>query len=202
MRTQERVNAMNDIIVGIARRSAYKFKTVSAEELAQELWVKVLDKEEKLGCDLDLDLIAHICYDAIIDLQRYHMRRNSFSLDEILERYVSAESENLQRDSRRVDTSDQRVFGTKTDRTDNLNRILIEELLNIFPEGSKEKFFLKYWCTGTGYKDFGIEGQGKNCEGFTESDLAHQLGYPGTGSYAFKSFRRKMREFIKEFLDL
>lgn len=200
MRTQERVNSMNDIIVGIARRSAYKFKTLSAEELAQELWIKILEKEEKMGQDLDLDLIAHICYDYIVDLQRYNMRRNSISLDElILHRVANDESENKRKDD---EYEINKIFGTKTEDPGNLNRILIEDLLKVFPENSKEKFFLEYYCTATGYKDFGIEGHGKNCEGYTESDLAKQLGFPGTGSYAFKRFRREMREFIKEFLGL
>lgn len=200
MRTQERINSMNDIIVGIARRSAYKFKTLSAEELAQELWVKILEKEEKVGHDLDLDLIAHICYDTIVDLQRYCMRRNYISLDDLLLRGIPGdESENKRKDN---DYEINKVFGTKVDDTDNLNRILIEDLLKVFPEGSKEKFFLEYYCTATGYKDFGINGHGKNCEGYTESDLAEQLGFPGTGSYAFKRFRREMREFIREFLEL
>lgn len=199
MRTQERINSMNDIIVGIARRNAYKFKTLSAEELAQELWVKILEKEEKVGHDLDLDLIARICYDTIVDIQRYNMRRNTLSLDDILHRPSGEEVESKCKDN---EYDINKIFGTKTEDPSNLNRILIEDLLEVFPEGSKEKFFLEYYCTATGYKDFGIEGRGKNCEGYTESDLAKQLGFPGTGSYAFKHFRREMREFIREFLEL
>lgn len=203
MRTQERVNSMNDIIVGIARRSAYKFKTRSAEDLAQELWVKILEKEERLGYDLDLDLIAHICYDTIVDIQRYDMKRNSYSLDEILERCAAVESGHSSKTDNQSDdpwTTGTQIFSGKIESTDNVNRILIDELLKVFPEGSKERFFLEYWSTAVRYRDYGIDGGGKNCDGFTESDLARQLGFPGTGSYAFKSFRRKMREFVKEFI--
>lgn len=205
MRTQERINSMNDIIVGIARRSAYKFKTRSAEDLAQELWVKILEKEGRLGYELDLDLIAHICYDAIVDIQRYDMKRNTYSLDEILERCAAKESGRSNKVNDQSDdpwTTGTQMFSAKIEDTDDVNRILIDELLKVFPKGSKESFFLEYWSTASGYKDYGIDGKGKNCDGFTESDLARQLGFPGTGSYAFKSFRRKMREFVREFMDL
>lgn len=188
MRSEERVHSMNDVITGIARRSIYKFRDKTVEELSQELWIKVLEKERAIGYDLDLDLIARVCYDYVVDLQRYGARRNHLSLDELIENSGDEDS-------------GLNGFFSHFDDPDNIDRILINDLINIFPEGSQERIFLIYHCTSSGYKDFGVEGNGKRCDGYTESDLAHKLGYTGTGNRGFKNFKKKMRELVKEYLN-
>ena len=186
MRTPERVQQMNDVITGIAKRSAYKFLTKSAEELAQELWLHILEKEEEKG-ELDLDLVARICYDKIVDIQRFDARRNSVSLDQLIE---GTEDEDAQAE----------FHNASFTQPDNLQKISINDLFRVFPEGSKERLFLEYWATASGYKDFGIRGKGKYGDGYTESDLAKMLGYSGTSSGGYKSFRKKMRVIVIEYL--
>lgn len=176
MRPEDRTNAINDIITGIARRSAYKFKTRSAEDLSQELWIKILEKENSIGYCLDLNLIAKICYDAVVDIQRYDMIRNCLYLEEITESLHSLYP------------------------SDNVNKILLNDLINVFPKNSKERYFLEYEYTASRYYDFLIEGNGKTKGGFTESDLAVKLGYSGTSSGGFKRFKTKMRKFVTKFI--
>lgn len=191
MRTPERVQQMNDVITGIAKRSAYKFLTKSAEELAQELWLHILEKEAERGEEMDLDLVAKICYDKIVDIQRFDARRNAISFDELFEvpEHSSCTTEDYYNDCCELHN------GTFT-QPDNLKKIMVDELFKVFPEGSKERLFLEYWGTASGVKDFGIRGKGKYGDGYTESDLAHMLGYSGTSSGGYKSFRKKMRIFV------
>lgn len=194
MRTPERVQQMNDVISGIAKRSAYKFLTKSSEELAQELWLHILEKEATFGEELDLDLIAKMCYDKIVDIQRFDARRNTTSFDELFE---VPEHSNCITEEYHQDCCELRT-GTFV-QPDNLKKIMVDDLFKIFPEGSKERLFLEYWGTASGVKDFGIRGNGKYEDGYTESDLAHKLGYSGTSSGGYKSFRKKMRVFVIEY---
>lgn len=190
MRTPERVNQMNDVISGIAKRCAYKFLTKTSEELAQDLWLHVLEKEASSGKELSLDLIAKICYDKIVDIQRFDARRNSTSLDQLF---------NISDDN---DESSDPLKCDSFAQPDDTSRIMVEDLFNLFPEGSKERLFLEYWGTASGVHDFGIKGDGKHNDGYTESDLAHKLGYAGTASRGYKHFRDKMRVVVIEFLDI
>lgn len=196
---ESRVSSMNDVIQGIARRSAHKFFTKSAEELAQELWVTVLEKEASAGCEFDLDLVAKICYDKIVDIQRYDSRRNTISLDPL--RYETQGEESTS-DSLRMEPlwetiSAELISGSKFEE-----KVVVDDLFKIFPEGSKERLFLEFWGTATGVKDFGIQGTGKYEDGFTESSLAKMLGYAGTASGGYKKFRSKMRNFVAVYFDL
>lgn len=190
MRSTERVSQMNDVITGIARRSSYKFLTKSAEEISQDLWMHILEKEEEAGKDLDLDLIAKICYDKIVDMQRFDARRNMSSLDQMLEGQDDDD-----------DSSSQ--FGNSCFQSPaSTKRIMIEELFNLFPKGSKERIFLEYWGTAAGIHDFGYKGNGCHNDGYTESDLAHELGFSGTSNRAFKKFRSNMRVIVATYLDI
>ena len=126
MRSKDRVNTMNDIIQGIARRNAYKFKNKSVEDISQDLWLKILMKEEDLGHDLDLNLIAKICFDEIVNMQRYESRRNCYSLESIEEDGYEFQSNTFE------DPAD-------------CNRLIIRDLFKIFPKDSKEYIFLEYW---------------------------------------------------------
>lgn len=186
---------VNDIIQGIARKSAYKFSPKgeydkkTEEELVQELWVTVLEKEEQKGHELDPDLIAKICYDKITDMQRYNARRNHYSIDQMIETSEDGEDNDFtvshdQSTEKQVEENDR-----------------IQGLLNHFEEGSREKLFIEYWLSSTGFYDL-VKGEGKQNGGYTESDLASKLGYAGTASGGYKKFRNKMRNFIREYFDL
>lgn len=189
MKTKERFNTTNDIILGIARRSAYKFKTKTVDELSQELWVTVLEKERKVDHDLDFDLIAKICYDKVVDLQRYESRRNCISIEELMVK--EEEDEKLLKPT----TSRVKLY-SKFEDPDNITKTLLKDLINIFPKDSKERTFLEYWSSSVGFMDYDVDGNGKFNGGYTESDLAHKLGYSGTSSGGYKKFRSKMRTLV------
>lgn len=181
MRSKDQVDAMNDIIQGISRRSAYKFKNKSVEDISQDLWLKILCKEKELGHDIDLNLTAKICFDEIVSMQRYELRRNHYSLDSIQESEFNKQSN---------------LFETP----DNCTRLIIQDLFKIFPKDSKEYIFIEYWANASGYFDSGVTGDGQFCGGYVEKDLAKKLGYPSSDSNGYRRFRNKMRIFVAEYI--
>lgn len=182
MRSKERVDTINDIIQGISRRNAYKFKSKSVEDISQDLWLKILTKEKDLGHDLDLDLIAKVCFDEIVDMQRYELRRNHYSLESV------------------VEDGDFNSNLHQFDDPSNCDRMIIRDLFNIFPKDSKEYIFLEYWANASGYFDSGVKGDGQFCDGYVEKDLAKKLGYPSSDSNGYRRFRNKMRIIVSEYI--
>lgn len=187
MRSLERVLTIDSIIQGIAKRSAYKFKTKSVEDISQDLWVKILEKEDKYDKELDLDLIAKICYDEIVSMQRYEMRRN----------HISLESLNEEGDDENINPCWSSHYDTPEIHCD---KSVLRDLFKIFPKDSREYIFLEYWANASGYFDSGIKGLGTYNEGFTEKDLAKRLGFASSTSGGYTKFRRKIRVFVHEYL--
>ena len=118
-RDDERVKLLNDMITGIARRSAHKIKDMSVDDISQTLWVKVLEKEDKLSENADLNLIAKICYDAVVDIVR----------KEAVRRRRRAE---FDREYGKIDSGYSRV----------IDKSLIKGILSIYDEGTVEKRYL------------------------------------------------------------
>lgn len=182
MRSPERVAVIDSILRGIAYRSASKFKGKSADDIAQDLWVKILETEEKRGKELDLDLIAKICYDEIVSMQRYEMKRNHISIEEVKENEgISPLCSHFE--------SPEEYYEIE----------VLKELFRIFPKDSKEYVFLEYWGNASGFIDTSLSGNGKYNEGFTEKDLARRLGYTACSS-GYVRFKHKMRAFVKSYL--
>ena len=181
---------MNDVIQGIARRCAYKFKSKSADDLAQDLWVTVLTKERNLGADLDLDLIARICYDAVTDMVRYELRgKRSCGIDASFERLEEQDTE--------MEYLQSRMYPDPADCTG----MILRDLINSLPKDSKERKFIEYFGNGAGFLDTGIVGDGVQKGGYTEKDLALKLGYASSCSSGFTKLRYKVRKLIKEYID-
>lgn len=174
----ERVQTLNDIITGIARRSCHKFKGLSVEDISQSLWLKVLEVENKLNYSLDLNFVARICYDYIVDLQRYEMKRNSYSLESIVE---SPEWSHSPSDDITVE-----------------DELVVNELLSVFPEESPEGIFLRYWLTAADVKDFGYEpstSQGR----YTENEIAQILGFNNSSHRGYRRLRHVVREVVLKY---
>lgn len=178
---KERVEVLNDIITGIARRCSYKFKTLSAEDLSQELWLRLLESKDVFDKNLDLNLVAVICYRKIVDIQRFEMKRNHYSLEDFDTSLYSAD------DSIESD-------------------IMINGLFESFPEGSKERTFLEYWGAsaniGLGKDKFTPNDENTYKGGFTDKDLAHVLGYTSYTHRGYRDLRKRMREFVADYFDL
>lgn len=183
--TEERVNLVNNLITGIAYRNQYKFKTLSVDDISQSLWVKILTREQEIG-EMDLDLIARTCYDYIVDLQRFEMHRNHYSLE---------------------DESDYELpvhTGVDDDPiTSILSRIVYDKLLEKYDETTPEGIYLRWWMTASNFKDFDYKPNGTYKDGYTHKNLAKLLGYdlddPASES-AYRRLKEKIQEKFKKFL--
>lgn len=182
-KTNEREVKLVSMIRGIAQRCSYKFFDLSIEEIEQELWVNLLEREAAEGREFDLNLAARVCYNKIVDMQRYGSHRNHSSLDRMLE---FTEEEDCS-------------FGAQSEEysSDFTSKVMIEDLFKLFPKGSKERVFLEFWSTYSGVKDFGIP-----VGSAPESELARLLGYAGTASGGYKRFRNKMRNFVAIYFEV
>lgn len=182
--TEDRVNLVNNIIVGIAYRNQYKFKTLSVDDISQSLWVKVLTREQEIG-EMDLDLIAHICYDYIKDIQKAESYRNHYSLedqDEASEYLVSEEDS---------------VAATV------LSKVIYDELLEEFDESTPEGIYLRWWMTESNFRDFNYHPDNGYRDGYTHKNLAKLLGYnldDVASESAYRRLKAKIQEKFKKFL--
>ena len=172
---EERVQSVNDVIQGIARRSAYKFKTKDSEELAQEMWVEVLNTEKNLGMPLTLDYVAKICYNTVVDLQRYDMLRNSYSLEEM------EESTSLTSCEDSIDS-----------------KIMIHNLFAKYPAETAEGIYLRFYATKIGICDY-YEPTSVYKNGYTDGALAQLLGFKGTADRGWKRFRDNFQSQLRKY---
>ena len=181
----ERIQTLNDIITGIARRNASKFLDLEVDDLSQEMWKEVLTTENRVGHPLDLDYIATICYNTVVDLQRYGMKRNAYSTDEL------------------VEDPEWSPF-----REDFDSKIMVDDLLELFPPDSLEGVFLRYWATASNVKDYGYRPSDETTkrngssykDGYTDSNLAKMLGFKGTGDRGYKKFKNNMKVIVINYL--
>lgn len=187
----ERFNELNSLIKGIAKRSAYKMYSRSEEDLVQDLWVKVLDTEKRKGEELDLNLVARICYDYIKDMIDYDQRRNHMSAD------LSGSDE----DDEYADTD---FLGLKRDNGNYVSDIMLKDLYNRFPEGSKERIFLDFWGNASGAMPNSrvVPNSTRSNDGYSEQALAKMLGYSGQSSGGYRKFRNKMKDLIADYFGL
>lgn len=187
----ERFNELNSLIKGIAKRSAYKMYSRSEEDLVQDLWVKVLDTEKRKGEELDLDLVARICYDYIKDMIDYDQRRNHLTTD------LSGSDE----DDEYADTD---FLGLKRDNGNYVSDIMLKDLYNRFPEGSKERIFLDFWGNASGAMPNNrvVPKSNRSNDGYSEKALAKMLGYSGQSSGGYRKFRNKMKDLIADYFGL
>lgn len=190
--------AVNDIVVGISRRAQYKFKTKDAEELAQDLWIALLEKG--VGDATDLNLVARICYGEITDIIRRDCRRNAISLNSLLGNSFDSAIGIRVTGNNYSDLNTSVIYDESAEVA--IDNMIINDLFHLFPEGSQEHTYITYWATASKVKDFGIVGHDKYHEGYTENDLAHRLGYPSSASATYRKFRQRMRNFIKVYFDL
>lgn len=188
MSNQDR-EELSRMINGIARRSAYKLFSRNVEDVIQDLWVAVLEKEQKVGHDIDLNLAAKICYDKIKDMIDYDQRRNHYSLTD----FETSEGD--------YGTNDDSTLFDMSSSKDFANDVALNDLSNYFPEDSKEDRYIKWYLQKISFKDYGIEiPSSREADGYTEGNLAAYLGFPSASSSAYRTFRNKMQTFIKDYL--
>lgn len=190
--TDERFKEVNSIIKGIAKKSAYKMYSRSEEDLVQDLWVKVLETEKRKGEELDPNLVARVCYDYIKDLIDYDQRRNHVNID-----YSGTGDEE-------TETSDTDFLGAIPDNGEYSSEIMLKDLYDRFPEGSKERIFLDFWGNASGAmpNNRAVPPTSRTQDGYTENNLAKMLGYASQSSGGYRKFKNKMRQLISDYYEL
>lgn len=190
--TDERFKEVNSIIKGIAKKSAYKMYSRSEEDLVQDLWVKVLETEKRKGEELDPNLVARVCYDYINDLIDYDQRRNHTNIDYSGTGYEETE------------TSDTDFIGAIPDNGEYSSEIMLKDLYDRFPEGSKERIFLDFWgnVSGAMPNNRAVPPMSRTQDGYTENNLAKMLGYASQSSGGYRKFKNKMRQIISDYYEL
>lgn len=182
---EQRFDDINDIINNVVRKYSSKMYSRSAEDLAQDLWVKVLETEKEKG-ELDLKLIAYICHNYVKDLIDYDRRRNHFNID-------------LQGNDEDGEYADTDFLGIETDNGQYDSDIMVKDLFSKYPIGTKERMFLDFWgnATGVAPNNRAVPPEGREQDGFTEKNLAVMLGYASAQSGGYKKFRDRMKSIIK-----
>lgn len=187
---QEYQQKLASMIKGIARRSAPKLFSRDVEDIEQDLWVKVLEAEKRKGGQLDLNLAAKICYDYVKDMIDYDQRRNHDTIDTTSDEFVNHATENPSEG-----TIDKGTYDSD---------ILIRDLYNKFPEGSKERIFLDFYgnMTGDNPNDRAVPASTRSNDGYSENALAQMLGYASSASGGYRKFKEKMKNYIADYLAL
>lgn len=200
MMTKERESEISKIINGISRGYGSKrVFSMDTEDLSQQLWVIILNEEQKKQKELDFNLIARICYMAINYIARSDCRKPR--VDSLDYNWNSVFDDNKTNYFEQCDKKSGTI-PIKEDE-DLTHKILIKDLLNYFPLGSKERTYIDFWASYIGIRDtYRPVDSNKYKDGFSENRLAIELGFPGTGSASYKKFRNNMRKFISKFLGL
>lgn len=158
---------------------AHGLKTASADDMVQDCWMKLMEYNAENGKMPDFALAKKMCHGAIVDYVRYEMRRNHYStdVDEEGDRAVwSADSYDLETD------------------------VELDALLDMFPEGSKERTYIEFYLEKAGARMTGATPpSSRNDDGYTDSNLAKMLGFKGTADRQWKTFRNRMREIIADY---
>lgn len=189
-----------DMVKGIARKASNKLPNRDTDDIEQDLWVKILDAEERKGKSLDPGLAAKICWDYITDMQRQDIRRQSHIAMDVDPEFIDY-----------LDTSDSddeggksapSPVGAKRDNGDYLADIAIRDLYDRFPIGSKERMYLDFWGNATDVmpNDRMVPDASRQKDGYSENTLAKMLGYASQASGGYRKFKKKMQDIVRDYL--
>lgn len=178
------------MIKGIAKKASYKLFSRDLDDIEQDLWVKVLETEKRKGHQLDLNLAAKVCYDYIKDMIDYDQRRNHSTVD------LSGTEDN--------EISDNDFLGTLSDKGNYEVDLMLKDLYDKYPKGSKERIFLDFWGNESGAmpNTDAIPDSSRTNDGYTENALAKMLGYASQSSGGYRKFKDKMIQIIKDYYEI
>lgn len=191
--TEDHNQEFYDMIKGIARKASKKLYNRDVDDIEQDLWVKVLETEERKGKELDAGLAAKICWDYVTDMQRQDIRRQNhvaMSYDpEILDDLLDDEQSSAGASSRR-------------DNGDYDSDLAVQELFDKFPIGSKERMYLDFWGNASGVMpndravpDPTATGQNR----YNDKALAKMLGTTQSNR-SYRKFKQKMQDIVMDYL--
>lgn len=172
---------LQNIVEGIARKKGAWFdQEGGAEELAQELWVKSLSIIEAVGEYPGGNLIATSCYNYVTDLYRKKkVRQRSFSVDP-------------------ATVSD----WSKDAHDSDLSEVIISEMRNMFPKGSKQRELFELFELWSGVKDADIrELRATFYSDYMKTELSANLGYASACSGGYRKLVAKVQAAVQDYLD-
>lgn len=207
--SEEDFNKINAMLKGVS----YKYKDwggLSFDDIYQECWLKTMEMIQDWGTIPDLNLICRSCYNRIFDLGRYQARRvdqlptdpGSFDWGE--DSLTDNDSDKASSASNKLQDA---ILNGSSEKlgSDFESNLIMEEIENLFPEGSKEREFIRELEVYDGLREeFGADIYNKlfNRNMTKENEIARNLGYANISSSGYKSLRWRVRCTVAKFLDI
>lgn len=192
MADKSRMKEISDLIKKIASKASKVLYSRDKEDVEQDLWVKFLETEKRKGYELDLPLIAKICWDYVNDMRDYDQRRNHTSLD-----FSGSDDDS--------EFADSEFIGASQDKGDYYNKVNLDNLYSKYPVGSKERIYLDFWGNASGaYPNLDPSAtpeHNRSNDGYSENSLARLLGYASSSSQGYRKFRDYMKKEIKDYFN-
>lgn len=195
---ESKMDQFGRIISGVARKYASIY--VDREDLEQELWLTTLQLIERCGGEeyTDANLVARNCYNRAVDFYRKSRRRKD-STRRMLEDWEMYDEETGE------GIVDDGIFSAASCFDTGYDTVMIKEVIDLFPEGSKERKYIvtKLYMYGEIDENSGLPDKLEIPEGSTEADVLHTLGYTGkTASGSWLKLKNAMKEKIYQHLGL
>lgn len=179
--TETQFKELSAVVRGIAIKKGDWFAELGGvEELEQELWVKALNIIEAIGEYPDIRWIARACLNLTTDLYRKKkIRQRCFACEEDV---VAS-------------------MGSKSLDSDN-SMVIVDEMRNIFPVGSKERELFELFELWSGIKNPSRKKLDVTFLSDTmRTEMALNMGYANSSSNGYRRVEHRVREGVQEYLD-
>ena len=182
-------NHRNELITTIAKNNIQRLYSQELDDLIQMLWVKVLQCDKKYDKFIEDGLLITVCKRWILTLIRDDSKKNTYSLDCLME-------------DTGFDVEEPLFLADTVEYRFELNNLY--SFYNKFKKDSLEQKYLKFYFEASGICDFGIhprafqpDGKHAKNRGYTKENLAKYLGL-SSSSPNFRDFIDKMNILVKE----
>ena len=192
---EDKMETFTRIVKGVAKKYSIENFGVEREDLEQDLWIKVLELINSCGGieNTDPRLVAKSCWNTAVDKYRYHRRRRDSKAEYL---------EGTEDDSDLAITSNN-IQNSKCRNC--MDEILIQEAIDLFPKGSRERKYVvtKLYMYGeidpsTYIGDDELELP----EDDSEAAVLKLLGYKSKYPASWGAMKHKMRYEIYRYLGI
>lgn len=202
--TEEVYEKLNEMLEGICWKKDRYITSVGLthEDVVQELWCKAMQVIDDCGGEANLSLIASCCYNLIVDLARKQFVRVNQIPMPVGEMLDTMDCSNDSRTQRDMGFYVEDCFWNKNLKlgTDFDSGYVIEEILGLFEEGSKELEYIKLVMIYSGVDTSVDPNLFFDFDASMRNELAWKLGYAGSGSNGFRGVERRVRSEIEKYL--
>lgn len=197
--TEEEVNLLDSMIKKIVSKQINLGKIkCSFEDVVSELWINALQIIEKTQ-KLDYNYIAKASFYHMVDITRKSVRNECTSYENsFFNQLVSIDESSKKSGSKDSYSGEERhtysYFSSSSPESIE-DRIVKDEILGLFEEGSKEYNYVKAWMRILGIVDEGNydELPTKAFDGYIAVDV---LGYAASKSNGYARLRDKVRQIL------